>query len=90
MVESQRLHDWERVATRHAVLQQRLGGAELGTPVEKAVAGHSDGEGRWEASWRERRAEARGGEGGVVERRRAGGAVERSRRLEAAVKQPLQ
>jgi hypothetical protein len=42
---------WERAATRHAILQQRLGGVELAAPaekvmadpVEKAVAGRSGG-----------------------------------------------
>jgi hypothetical protein len=40
VAERQRLHDWERAAARHAVLQQRIGGAELATPVEKAVGRH--------------------------------------------------
>jgi hypothetical protein len=46
------LHDWERAAARHAVLQQRIGGAELATPVEKAVGRHGG-----ERGWRERREE---------------------------------
>ena len=39
VAERQRLHDWERAAAHHAVRQQRIGGAELAAPVEKAVAG---------------------------------------------------
>jgi hypothetical protein len=35
----QRLRDWERAAARHAVLQQRLGGAELTAPMENVAAG---------------------------------------------------
>jgi hypothetical protein len=35
----QRLHDWERAAARHAVLQQRIGGTELTAPMKKAAAG---------------------------------------------------
>jgi hypothetical protein len=42
---------WERAATHHAFLQQRLGGVELAVPaekvtadpVEKAIAGRSGG-----------------------------------------------
>ena len=42
-------------AACHAVLQQRLDGAELAAPVEKAVASRSSGEGRQEARWGEAR-----------------------------------
>jgi hypothetical protein len=39
MAERQRLHDWERAAACHTVLQQRLGGVELAALAEKAAAG---------------------------------------------------
>ena len=45
VAERQQLHDWERAVARHAVLQQRIGGAELAAPVEK-VCGRSGREGR--------------------------------------------
>jgi hypothetical protein len=52
VVERQRLHDWERAAARHDILQQRLYGTKLAAlvekiaagPVEKAIAGRSGGE----------------------------------------------
>jgi hypothetical protein len=71
-----RLHDWERAVTRHGVLQQRLGGAELAAPLEKvvagpvkkAIAGHSSGEGRLEARWRESHDGEKGERESAVER----------------------
>jgi hypothetical protein len=66
--ERQRLHDWERAAARHVVLQRRLDGTELAAPVEKVAAGQvQKGGGR------------HGGERGTIERKASGSAQWRRR-----------